>query len=1419
MRQKIVKHIASLLTVSMIMTGSSVPVYALETEAVQADDISYIEIEEQQDTADDNGIQYAADDGGIQYAAEDKNAEYTAVDTGTQDIFDDIKVQDAADGEEPWDGYIPQEYLTNIDVDIEVDESLVGSGSRRRGALPVKYITEAENLPPIRNQSPFGSCWSFSTLASCEGSLISQGYASASDIDLAERALCYFFYDLKGIDDPLGNTLGDYNEPVCSALGKHDIYQLGGNTKLAMFTLANWASPVYESRAPYEFLADIGTAGNLTVNNENRGEDALEDSLCYQSDFHLQQARFISKTQSEGIKQAIMDNGIVSVSYYHVNGSSYYNSETAAYYTGSVYADTTNHAVSIVGWDDEFPVENFRSSRRPESPGAWLIRNSWGSSQFDGGYMWISYEDKSLSDVTVFVCEPGYNYDNNYFYTGAAGISYLGNNEKWHAANVYTAGSDEILKAVSFFPQSSDVEYSLQIYAGLTDLNNPMSGTPMLSVPITGRTGYAGLYTIPLDEEISLYENEKFSVVFTIEAGKNLYTEKTGQSTARPSGDAWIKYIAQTNEGQSFSCISGNEISGWSDMYDRGSCFRINAYTDIDVEIPPSPDTIDHIQMITNISGRVGDYSQELYDVLEKKHRGMGRRWEFESPETVLSANNLQPTVSVNLISKKYGAGVSGNVAVDVTSIGFEALNDIGDRTYINAAQKEISGNVIYTGAVPKNKLKIEYSSSDDNVLRVEKTGEKFHIVPEGLGEAVITAYLTCDGKKVDYIEPIAKTISVLESTISFNRLTFDINSAMQRPYDRIEVINGYESGICEVSFENAPEFDLEYVQNTGDNSGYLTAFYNGNKANKAMETRLVIKLKDYGITVYKKVKLVVRNKQPGISVKVESKVDQLYIGRTGEGRITVTTNEGRISDIELADNNRNGKTGSIPNPLAYEMSEKSISGNRADIRVISNGKNAKWNKGQLKIWLEGSDTPLTKDVTIGYTTGKLKADKNRAVVLLSANGLALSGNVIRININNTSMKAVEPFDEPVITITDADGRSQNDRYHAEYDGSGFLIKPGLISVGAKGEELNISISDKLHASEFKLNKFRITKQEIGRSALALENSAINSYFYDVDPENRINNGLTASTMLKVRNCDCVTGDVLNMVIGPVGADADSRAVISEDDRKMNVELDRSSGRINISYPKDVHPAPGNYRFNFIIPGGSFEGQKNDMKTTLTVRVKKLDAAKAGSGKATLKGKTDVLCRDGSLLEVKPVFNNVPDDYMITGMEFTGDNKDKFEILTPDASAQKYYIRLKDSVSVSTKEKYRISIVCTLAVGGGEIITAIPDVSVALTQSVPKLTTYENIYFDAGLGGEMEPLRIYANLSTGESVAVDRIELSNPGKGFSITDAGNGLCYVNYEPSGNLKPGNIYTLKFKVYLKDGATDKAPLNLNCKVNIF
>lgn len=464
----------------------------------------------------------------------------------------------------PMGGYIalPEEY--------EVDA--VESGLRkntyglREMPLPDSYRTE--NMPSIRNQNPYGTCWAFASAALGEFVEIQKGNADSS-VDFSEAQLVYFTYN--SLTDPLGGTAGDSNKIADGV----DMWQAGGNFKYAARTLANWSGYVDETTVPYSTVETIK-------------ENGLSEAYAYgQNVAHLQSYYEINILENpEIVKQYIIDYGAVGISYY-ANSSTAYSKDYNSYYQDSV--TEANHAVVVVGWDDSFPKEHFAVTAPQD--GAWLVRNSWGGTgESLYGYFWLSYYDSSILTSAYAFEVAAYGeedyYDNNYQYDGAMASASLrpsGSYSEVAFANIFTASAQSVnsqtvygeeLEAISFATDKAQLEYKIEIYRNLEDTSDPKGGT--LALTQSGSTLCAGMYTIPLEQKIRLREGERYSVVVSIAcADPDSYNPSL--LVENSSGDAgWVNCNSAAKEGQSFFS-TGNS---WTDIGKNYNFnVRIKAYT------------------------------------------------------------------------------------------------------------------------------------------------------------------------------------------------------------------------------------------------------------------------------------------------------------------------------------------------------------------------------------------------------------------------------------------------------------------------------------------------------------------------------------------------------------------------------------------------------------------------------------------------------------------------------------------------------------------------------------------------------------------------------------------------------------------------------------------------------------------------
>ena len=458
------------------------------------------------------------------------------------------------------------------------------ANANRTSVLPSSYDSRSQvneagvpNVLPVRNQGSDGTCWAFSVCSVAETSIIKQNLFQEKRV-LSPLQFTWFHYNR--ILNPLGLSGPD------RVITNQNILKVGGNEYLSTFALANWIGLVDESLAPYEKAATVSKNG-------------LGNSLCYANNSAcLENAVWIDCNNRDAIKEQIMENGSAMLPFYM--DTLYYNSATYGYYCSDKKYNKiddsfdSNHMVTIVGWDDNYKQENFKTT--PQGDGAWLIKNSWGSNWGMGGYFWISYYDRSIYEevdgepvgttITFLKMTQPDTWDNNYSYDGGGGINwyyFLDDNTEEPIpmalmANIYTARYKERLSAVSFYTIQENTAYTVYVYRDVDTSISPTGGR-FPSAIVSGVLETAGYHTIELPEEVDLSPGMKYTIA--VELNSQDETEPVKFLADGNGSWDWVSFSSKVGKGESFYREPGKN---WVDVTEDAQSnwygnFRIHALT------------------------------------------------------------------------------------------------------------------------------------------------------------------------------------------------------------------------------------------------------------------------------------------------------------------------------------------------------------------------------------------------------------------------------------------------------------------------------------------------------------------------------------------------------------------------------------------------------------------------------------------------------------------------------------------------------------------------------------------------------------------------------------------------------------------------------------------------------------------------
>ncbi len=386
-----------------------------------------------------------------------------------------------------------------------IDRSYISGGSG--GSFPSSYdLRTLGCVTSVKNQGSCGSSWNFATYGSLESWLEKSFFETW---DFSENNL---------------KNYHSFDPAPCN----------GGNADMSTAYLARWAGPVNEANDPYHDWDDRPSPGGAY-------KKCLEKVLWFFTD--------------NDIKSAVMTYGGLYVTMYY-DSAHYNSSDYTYYYDGS---EVANHAVTLVGWDDNKVVAGAPAN------GAWLVKNSLGTGWGDSGYFWVSYSDTKAVLYAAAFCKAVsasaystiYQYD-PLGWTASAGYG----TAKAYAANIFVPASNGKLKAIGVYAVDKAMTGRITIYDTFNSSTGKFSD---IKGSISGTFPNSGYYTINLASPLDLTAGNNFAIVveFTTSSGYTypipIEKDFAGYSSgaAASSGQSYV-----SSDGSTFQDITS--ISGFA---------------------------------------------------------------------------------------------------------------------------------------------------------------------------------------------------------------------------------------------------------------------------------------------------------------------------------------------------------------------------------------------------------------------------------------------------------------------------------------------------------------------------------------------------------------------------------------------------------------------------------------------------------------------------------------------------------------------------------------------------------------------------------------------------------------------------------------------------------------------------------------
>ena len=533
------------------------------------------------------------------------------------------QIVEQATSEEERDAFAPEEGFalkTQANKPAYFDLRHVDDGAGGE----VSYVT------PVRQQNPYGTCWGFGAIAAAESSLLASGIATdASTLNLSEKQIAWF--NAVAISDPASSQYGEgltygYDATV------EDRYNAGGTTIYATSLFASGVGPTSEATDTnygkiFRYSGLYGEVVNAEVTwidetgQEQKGfrkvyysEDddwAMPEAYRYWQDYQIVESYLLPSLASyendddkadaiDAIKDQLLSHHAVAINFCAETSQPGQEAEDSSLSVNWAqyedYAWTSNHVVTIIGYDDNYPKENFVTE--PPYDGAWLVKNSWGSdlnefpdngyrhwgclegqdipgssyeatSQQHTGYFWLSYYDRTIRDPEAYLFEeadPDIVIDQYDLMPVMAYEQYVTDTPSL-VANIFVAAQDERLEDISFVTTTPGMTVAYRVY-----LLDDAATSPDEGVCVASADGLeyplGGYHRVTLEESdgLELAAGQRFAIVVEQRTPSGAYSVTVNESLSRTqSRNEIVWFTGVVNPGESFYYVDG----AWRDLSDE----------------------------------------------------------------------------------------------------------------------------------------------------------------------------------------------------------------------------------------------------------------------------------------------------------------------------------------------------------------------------------------------------------------------------------------------------------------------------------------------------------------------------------------------------------------------------------------------------------------------------------------------------------------------------------------------------------------------------------------------------------------------------------------------------------------------------------------------------------------------------------